>query len=185
MKQTITGRRDLAAMLVPLGRALMDAERPVLQAHDLTMWAYVVLDGLYVLHGTDEQPTRSQAALADAIGGDKTRLIPVLDDLQQRGLIRRERDPADRRVHLLSLTTSGRALHDTVQQQIQRNEARLLGRLPAREQQRFLDAVRGWPTGLNAISILRRVEHATAPAPVLKRLAMVQRSAWPMSTDCV
>ena len=57
-------------------------------------------------------------------------------------LIRRERDPADRRVHLLSLTTSGRALHDTVQQQIQRNEARLLGRLPAREQQRFLDAVR-------------------------------------------
>ena len=35
-----------------------------------------------------------------------------------------------------------RALHDTVQQQIQRNEARLLGRLPAREQQRFLDAVR-------------------------------------------
>ena len=134
MKQTITGRRDLAAMLVPLGRALMDAERPVLQAHDLTMWAYVVLDGLHVLHGTDEQPTRSQAALADAIGGDKTRLIPVLDDLQQRGLIRRER--------LLSLTTSGRALHDTVQQQIQRNEARLLGRLPAREQQRFLDAVR-------------------------------------------
>ncbi len=84
----------------------------------------------------------AQAALADAIGGDKTRLIPVLDDLQQRGLIRRERDPADRRVHLLSLTTSGRALHDTVQQQIQRNEARLLGRLPAREQQRFLDAVR-------------------------------------------
>ena len=142
MKQTITGRRDLAAMLVPLGRALMDAERPVLQAHDLTMWAYVVLDGLHVLHGTDEQPTRSQAALADAIGGDKTRLIPVLDDLQQRGLIRRERDPADRRVHLLSLTTSGRALHDTVQQQIQRNEARLHGRLPAREQQRFLDAVR-------------------------------------------
>lgn len=142
MKKAITGRRDLAAMLVPLGRALMAAERPVLEAHGLTMWGYVVLDGLYELHGPDQQPTRSQAALADAIGGDKTRLIPVLDDLQQRGLISRERDPADRRVHLLSLTVAGRTLHDAVQQQIQRNEAQLLGRLPVREQQRFLDAVR-------------------------------------------
>jgi DNA-binding MarR family transcriptional regulator len=142
MTKAIRSRRDLAAMLVPLGRALMAAERPVLDAHGLTMWGYVVLDGLYELHGPDQQPTRSQAALAEAIGGDKTRLIPVLDKLQQRGLISRERDPADRRVHLLSLTDAGRALHDEVQQQIQRNEAQLLDRLPVREQQRFLNAVR-------------------------------------------
>ena len=33
------------------------------------------------------EPVRTQAALAKSIGADKTRLIPVLDELQRRGLI--------------------------------------------------------------------------------------------------
>lgn len=78
-----TDRPDLAAMLVPLCRALVDAERPVLDAHGLAMWAYSVL-----LH-LDETPIRTQAALAEAIRADKTRIIPVLDDLEARGLIHR------------------------------------------------------------------------------------------------
>ena len=89
-------------MLVPLGRRLMAAELPVLQAHDLSMWGYVVLLAL------DQEPVRTQAALAQAIGADKTRIIGVLDDLQRRGLIQREPDPADRRSRVLSLTTAGR-----------------------------------------------------------------------------
>ena len=31
-------RKDLAAMIVPLGRTLMAAELPVLRRHGLTMW---------------------------------------------------------------------------------------------------------------------------------------------------
>src|SRR2546423_14119115 len=84
-------RRDLAAMIVPLGRALSAAEEPVLRAHDLSMWAYIVLTALA------ERPMRTQAALARAIGADKTRIIGVLDDLQGRGLIQRQADLADRR----------------------------------------------------------------------------------------
>src|SRR5438105_6184949 len=57
-------RRDLAAMVVPLGRALMAAELPVLRAHDISMWGYAVLLAL------GERPTRTQAALAAAIGAD-------------------------------------------------------------------------------------------------------------------
>ncbi|WP_206325269.1 MULTISPECIES: MarR family winged helix-turn-helix transcriptional regulator [unclassified Streptomyces] len=72
-------------MIVPLGRALMAAEWPVLDAHVLTMWAYAVL-----LH-LDEAPIRTQAALAEAIGADKTRIIAVLDALAERQLIRRAR----------------------------------------------------------------------------------------------
>jgi DNA-binding MarR family transcriptional regulator len=128
-------RRDLAAMMVPLGRALMRAEEPVLTANGLTMWAYSVLLAL------GDQPARSQAALAAQIGADKTRLIPILDDLQQRGLIERHPDPADRRSHLLEVTPEGRRASSRTQQEIQRQEEDLLAQLPAQDRATFLRAL--------------------------------------------
>ncbi|MEV4206149.1 MarR family winged helix-turn-helix transcriptional regulator [Nocardia salmonicida] len=125
-------RPDLAAMLVPLGRVLTEAERPILDRHGLTMWAYVVLLGL------DERPVHTQAALAKAIRADKTRIIPVLDDLQQRGLILREPDPADRRVNLIRLTPDGANLRDHTQRDIQEQEQRLLAEVPAADRRTFL-----------------------------------------------
>lgn len=128
-------RPDLAAMIVPLGRALTAAELPVLREHGLTMWGYVVLLALR------EEPVRTQAALAEAIGADKTRIIGVLDDLQRGGMIRREPDPTDRRVHLLALTAQGKAKREAAQADIQRQEDRLLSRLPAADRDAFVRAL--------------------------------------------
>ncbi len=122
-------------MIVPLGRALMAAEQPVLAAHGLTMWAYVVL-----LH-LDEGPARGQGVLAQEIGADKTRIIAVLDDLQERGLIERHPDPADRRARLLALTPEGRSLRDAAQAGIQAQEDRLLAKLPAADRHGFVNAL--------------------------------------------
>ncbi len=130
-----SGSQDLAAMIVPLGRALMAAELPVLRRHGLSMWGYIVLLAL------DEEPVRTQAALAQSIGADKTRIISVLDDLEQARLIRRDSDPADRRVHLLSLTTDGRRLRAAAQADIQRQEDRLLTRLAPGDRHSFLRAL--------------------------------------------
>jgi len=129
------GRPDLAAMIVPLGRALAAAELPVLRSHGLSMWGYIVLLAL------DEEPVRTQAALAESIGADKTRIISVLDGLQEAGLISRAPDPADRRVHLLSLTADGRRLRAAAQAGIQRQEDRLLARLPPGDRASFLRAL--------------------------------------------
>jgi DNA-binding MarR family transcriptional regulator len=131
----VSDRPDLAAMMSPLSRALIDAELPVLREHDLSMWAYTVLLAL------DERPLRTQAALAESIGADKTRIIGVLDDLQRRGLIERTPDPGDRRVRVLSLTAEGRRVRDSAQAAIQRKEERLLGRLSAEDRQGFLRAL--------------------------------------------
>jgi DNA-binding MarR family transcriptional regulator len=125
-------RPDLAAMVARLARALIEAERPILAAHELPMWGYIVLSALR------DEPMRTQAALARSIGADKTRIIAVLDDLQERGLIEREPDPADRRVRLLRLTAAGRLLHGTVRSAIRRQEEQLLGELPAADQTAFL-----------------------------------------------
>ncbi|MFF7351762.1 MULTISPECIES: MarR family winged helix-turn-helix transcriptional regulator [Streptomyces] len=128
-------RPDLAAMIVPLGRALVAAELPVLREHGLTMWAYGVLLRL------DDEPVRTQAALARDIGADKTRIIGVLDDLEERGLIRRQPDPSDRRARLLSLTAQGRRVRDAAQSAIQEREERLLARLSEEDRRGFLRAL--------------------------------------------
>jgi DNA-binding MarR family transcriptional regulator len=135
MSATPDGRRDLAAMMWPLARALVGAEEPILADHHTTMWGYIVLTAL------TEQPVRTQAALAQAIGADKSRIIGVLDELQEQGLIKRHPDPADRRVHLLSLTPAGQELRAAVQAGIRRNEERILELLPAADRAAFLRSV--------------------------------------------
>ncbi len=135
---TITGmtsrarRPDLAAMLAPLLREMIAAELPVLESHGLAMWGYSVLLAL------DRSPVRTQAALAEAIGADKTRIIPILEELEAQGYIDRHPDPDDRRVRLLAATESGRAVKDAVQTAIQRGEERWLGMLSAQDRNVFL-----------------------------------------------
>jgi MarR family transcriptional regulator, organic hydroperoxide resistance regulator len=125
-------RRDLAAMLHPLTRALVAAELPVLARHGISMWGYVVLNAL------EDGPARTQAALAQAIGADKTRIIATLDELQQAGLITRDPDPADRRIRLLAISADGRRVRADVQSAIQSNEDRVLARLSAADRRAFL-----------------------------------------------
>src|ERR1700760_4016537 len=125
-------RPDLAEMLVDLARKTVAAELPVLEAHGLSMWGYVVLSAL------DRSPIRTQAALAEAIGADKTRIIPTLDELQEHGHIERIPDPDDRRARLLAITDSGRSVKDAVQAGIQRGEEQWLGQVSASERDVFL-----------------------------------------------
>ncbi len=128
-------RPDLAAMLHPLLRALIAAELPVLEEHEVSMWGYAVLSAL------DDTPIRTQAALADAIGADKSRIIGTLDDLQDAGLIERTPDPSDRRVRLLSSTPKGRRVRRSVRKGIRAHEDRVLATLPPADRQAFLRAV--------------------------------------------
>lgn len=91
-----------------------------------------------MLTALDRSSMRTQAALAAAIGADKTRIIATLDDLQEDGYIERRPDPDDRRVRLLAITDAGRRVKNAVQDEIQRGEERWLGELSAEERQTFL-----------------------------------------------
>lgn len=119
-------------MVSRLRQRLVAIEQPIFAAHDVSMWGYVVLTAL------GETPMRTQAALARVIGADKTRIIPVLDDLHDHGLISREPDPADRRVRLLSLTPAGRSVLAKVQRRIRHEEERLLNGFSVADRSAFL-----------------------------------------------
>ena len=97
-------RRDLGELLSVLRRRVIEAETPVLRGHDVEMWDYVVLSRL----GRGPAPTQSR--LAATVGRDRTRLIPILDRLEARGLVRRTPDPEDRRNNVVALTEAGRQL---------------------------------------------------------------------------
>lgn len=125
-------REDLAALFARITRRLLDAERPLLAAHGISMWGYVVLSYLA------RRPADTQLALAEAIGYDKTRLIALLDGLERDGLLTREPDPDDRRARRVSLTPAGKDRHAAARTDIRSMEAAVLAGLSLAEQRSLL-----------------------------------------------
>jgi len=63
-----------------------------------------------LLRAIAQQPGRSQQALATHLDTAATRLVALVDDLEQRGLVERRRNPNDRRLHAVHLTAAGESL---------------------------------------------------------------------------
>lgn len=128
-------REDLGAMFTRITRRLVAAERPLLAAHGLTMWAYIALSRI------SARPASTQLALATAMGYDKTRLIALLDELEREGLVTREPDPGDRRARIVRITTAGSKRHAAAVSDIRTMEADLLGELTPAERKALLSAL--------------------------------------------
>ena len=126
-------REDLGAQFARITRRLIALEQPLLDKHGITMWEYAVM---LRLRGA---PAATQLRLAQTIHYDKTRLIALLDGLEQRGLVERGQAHTDRRARTVELTREGRAKVGAIQREIHRMEDKLLAPEQLSELQRLLD----------------------------------------------
>jgi DNA-binding MarR family transcriptional regulator len=63
-----------------------------------------------VLNVIDAAEGLSQQAISEAIGAPPSRIVAIVDELEERGLVERRPQPGDRRVHALYLTAAGKKL---------------------------------------------------------------------------
>ena len=81
---------------------------------------------------------QSQQALSIALGIHRSAVVAAVDDLEQRGLAERRRDPVDRRAYTLYLTPEGRELLAELQRVAEENEAELLTALNPSERSQLI-----------------------------------------------
>jgi MarR family transcriptional regulator, lower aerobic nicotinate degradation pathway regulator len=89
-------------LLKRLGHAAKERSFRAFGEAGLHPYHYAIL--LVLSEGAPE----TQGSIADRLGYDRGQLVGLLDELEERGLIERRRDPNDRRRHVVQLTADGK-----------------------------------------------------------------------------
>ena len=92
-----------------------------------------------VLNLVDAAEGRSQQAIGQAIEVPASRMVAIVDELEQRGLVERRPDPADRRVRALYLTPEGKQTLARGRKIAKQHEEELTRGLAAADRKRLLD----------------------------------------------
>jgi DNA-binding MarR family transcriptional regulator len=97
---------------------------------------------LLLLSFVRAHPDLSQQELSGRLGLDPTIVVGLVDALEQRGLLRRAKDPADRRRNVLSATDDGIGVHDAAIAAARRAEDVFLAPLDERQRAELATALR-------------------------------------------
>jgi DNA-binding MarR family transcriptional regulator len=85
----------------------------------------------------EESAPETQAEIADALGYDRGTLVRLLDELEERKLIERKRDPEDRRRHLVRVTAEGKRMLGRFRALARRLEDEFLAPLDAEQREQL------------------------------------------------
>lgn len=82
-------------------------------------------------------PGLKQSEVSEALGIQRTNFVAMVDELQQRGLVRRDPAPNDRRSYALVLTEAGRRLMGELHEVAERHEQRIADAIGAETHRRM------------------------------------------------
>jgi DNA-binding MarR family transcriptional regulator len=95
-----------------------------------------------VLRAADSPQPLAQGEIARRMGIDRTTMVALIDDLQERGLVQRRQDPGDRRRNVVELTDAGQDITRRAAQAGEQAERAFLSPLSADEAQQLKKALR-------------------------------------------
>lgn len=126
-------------LLVSTGKRIADRIKPAFDAEHLR-WRHAEVLKILV-----QRTSTTQQQLLEALQVDASALVGLLNELERDGLVRRVRDPKDRRRHLVEISAAGRQALDNVFAGVHLVERAVLKGLSEDERrtlQRLLGAVR-------------------------------------------
>src|SRR6266540_139973 len=140
-----------------LHELLMDLVRAagLLQPDQTVTGHPVSLSQAFALHELDIDPPLSQRDLAERLRLEKSSVSRLAAEMERKGLLTRERDPANRRLYRLRLTEEGRALHLRMAATFQKQYEGWVSAMTAAEREALL-------TGLPAL--IRAIRRGPAPS---------------------
>jgi DNA-binding MarR family transcriptional regulator len=95
-----------------------------------------------VLRAVDGPLPLAQGEIARQMGVDRTTMVALIDELQDKELVRRRQDPDDRRRNVVELTGVGRGILRQATRAAERAERTFLGPLSEDEARQFRKALR-------------------------------------------
>ncbi|HEX3242063.1 MAG TPA: MarR family transcriptional regulator [Solirubrobacterales bacterium] len=95
-----------------------------------------------VMNMIDAAEGCSQQAIAEAIGAPPSRMVAIVDELEEQGLVERRPHPSDRRVRALHLTAAGRETLAAGRRIAAEHEAELMKGFSAADRRRFASFLR-------------------------------------------
>lgn len=124
--------RDLLGFHIKRAQSVIQADlNAALKPFDLRMLTFSALAVVA------SRPGLRQAQLADALSIERPNLVVILDELERRGLILRDRVPTDRRAYALKATPEGTQLFEAARLEVHRHEARLFAGVSRDDQERL------------------------------------------------
>jgi len=135
-QQSAVERIPYGLLLARLGQESTARFRRSLRPLNVGAQQFIVLKQLQVFGSC------SQGELADALGIDYSNLASVTGQLYGRGLIERDRDPADRRRYVVQLTAEGVQLLADADNAIKAGEEDMLQSLEDSEREQLWELLR-------------------------------------------
>ena len=125
-----------------LGYALRRAQVAVFRDFFAAFAAFEIRPAQYsILTVIEANPGLKQTQVCDALGIKRTNFVAMIDELERRGLVRRNAAPGDRRSHALMLTQSAKDLMPRLHATSAAHEQRLIRHLGAQAHSELIETM--------------------------------------------